>query len=122
MLHAMPIELLFDYLATSLNAARAAAGRMVINWRFTDTRESLASTLDDAALTYVVGKEALGADATVSLTRPVFEAAILKQRTLTDALQRGEMTVSGNASRLTELMALFDDFDAGFAIVEPRRR
>jgi alkyl sulfatase BDS1-like metallo-beta-lactamase superfamily hydrolase len=121
MLHAMPLELVFDYLATSLNAPRAAATRMVVNWRFTDTRESLASTLDDAALTYVVGKEAVGADATVTLTRPVFEAAILRQRTLADAQQRGEMTVSGNAGRLTELMALFDDFDAGFAIVEPRR-
>ena len=121
MLHAMPIELVFDYLATSLNGPRAESARMVINWRFTDTRESLASTLDDAALTYVVGKDATGADATVTLTRPVFEAAILRQRTLADALLRGELAVAGNAGRMTELMALFDDFDSGFAIVEPRR-
>ena len=121
MLHAMPIELVFDYLATSLNGPRAESARMVINWRFTDTRESLASTLDDAALTYVVGKDAAGADATVTLTRLVYEAAILRQRTLADALQRGELTVAGNAGRMTELMALFDDFDSGFAIVEPRR-
>ena len=121
MLHAMPIELVFDYLATSVNAPRAAAARLVVNWRFTDTRESLASTLDHAALTYVVGKEAAGADATVTLTRPVFEAAILKQRTLADALQGGELTISGTAGRLSDLMGLFDDFDPGFAIVEPRR-
>ena len=121
MLRAMPIELVFDYLATTLNGPRAGSTRMVINWRFTDSRESLASTLDDAALTYVVGKNAAGADATVTLTRPVLEAAILTQRTLADALQLGELAVAGNAARVNELMALFDDFDAGFAIVEPRR-
>ena len=34
---------------------------MVINWRFTDTREVLASTLDDAALTNVIGKDTIPA-------------------------------------------------------------
>ena len=101
--------------------SRSRPNAYLLSARFTDTRDVLASTLDDAALTYVIGKDAKDADATVTLTRPVFEAAILGQRTLADALQRGELPVAGNPGPLSELMALFDDFDAGFAIVEPRR-
>lgn len=119
MIGAMPAALVFDYLATTLNGSRAETTKMVLNWRFTDTRESLASTIDHAALTFVVGKVAQNADASVSTTRAVFNAIVLRQRTIADARQRGDLTVTGNAARLTELMGLFDDFDPAFKIVEP---
>ena len=112
---------MFDYLGTTLNGPRAGTARMVLNWRFTDTQEVLASTLDHAALTYVVGKTAANADAGVTTTREVFNAIVLRQRTFDEARQRGELTITGTAARFTELMALFDDVDPAFAIVEPRR-
>jgi alkyl sulfatase BDS1-like metallo-beta-lactamase superfamily hydrolase len=121
MIAAMPTSLVFDYLGTTLNGPRAEDTRMVLNWRFTDTRETLALTLDHAALTYVVGKTASTADASVTTTRSVFNAIVLRQRTFTDAQQRGELTLTGNTGRFSELMALFDDFDPAFNIVEPRR-
>jgi alkyl sulfatase BDS1-like metallo-beta-lactamase superfamily hydrolase len=37
-----------------------------------------------------------------------------------EAAQRGEVTFTGNAARFTELLALFDDADPAFKIVEPR--
>lgn len=119
MISAMPASLVFDYLGTTLNGPRADNTKMVLNWRFTDTRETLASTIDHAALTYVSGKTSPNADASVSTTRAVFDAIVLRQRTVADAQQRGELTVTGNAARLTELMGLLDDFDPGFRIVEP---
>ena len=67
MLHAMSIDWVFDVLGTQANGARAQASHIVVNWRFTDTGQRLASTLEDAALTYVVGKEARDADVTVML-------------------------------------------------------
>ena len=121
MISAMPAALVFDYLGTTLNGPRAEHAKIVLNWRFTDTRESVASTLDHAALTYIVGKTASNADASVTMARSVFNQVVLRQRTFADAQQRGEMTVVGNAGRLPELMALFDDFDPSFNIVEPRR-
>ena len=121
MIVAMPAGLVFDYLGTTLNGARAENTRMVLNWRFTDTGESLASTVDHAALTYVTNKTAGNAEASITTTRPVFNAIVLRQRTLAEALQRGELTVSGNGARLTELMGLLDDFDPSFPIVEPKR-
>jgi alkyl sulfatase BDS1-like metallo-beta-lactamase superfamily hydrolase len=121
MVSALPATSVFDYLGTTLNGPRAATAKMVLNWRFTDTQEVLASTLDHAALTYVVGKTAANADAGVTTTREVFNAIVVRQRTFDEARQRGELTFTGTAARFTELMALFDDVDPTFAIVEPRR-
>jgi len=118
---AMPVPLVFDYLGTTLNGPRAEHATMVLNWTFTDTKESLVSTLDHAALTYVPGKTSARADASVTTTRAVFNAVVLRQRTFADAQQQGVLTVIGNAARLTELMSYFDDFDPAFNIVEPRR-
>ena len=120
MLHAMTLDLVFDHLGTRLNAARAGTSQIVINWRFPDRKESAASTLSHAALTAVISKEAANADATVTTQRAVFEAVVLGRRAIADAIQRGDATVSGNATRVTQLFGLFDDFEAAFPIVEPR--
>ena len=122
MLHAMPIDWVFDMLGTQVNAARAQATRIVVNWRFTDTGQRLASTLEDAALTYVVGKEARDADVSVTLTRAALEAMLLGRQTLASALQQRIVATTGDAGKLTELTGLLDDFDASFPVVEPRRR
>jgi alkyl sulfatase BDS1-like metallo-beta-lactamase superfamily hydrolase len=98
MLRVMPIDLVFDYLGTRIDGPRAGAAKVVVNWRFTDTRETLTSTLEHGALTSVAGKSAADAVASVASTRAAFEEVILKQRTL----------------------ALLDDSEAGFPIVEPR--
>ncbi len=50
-LRAMPISQVSDYLGTRIDGPRAGRANIVINWRFTDTRESLASTLEHGALT-----------------------------------------------------------------------
>ena len=121
MIAAMPAGLVFDDLGTTLNGPRAQSTKMVLNWRFTDTKEWLASTLDHAALTYIMGKTANNADAMATTTRSVFNAIVLRQRTFADAQQGGALTIAGNGARFTELMGLFDDFDPAFAIVEPRR-
>src|SRR5258708_3867927 len=58
MLRAMPIALVFDYLGTRVDGPRAGTANIVINWQFTDTRESLASPLSHAALTSITAKPA----------------------------------------------------------------
>ena len=120
-LHAMPIALVFDYLGTRVDGPRSGTANIVINWRFTDTRESLTSTLEHGALTTVAGKDAANADATVTMPRAVFERIVMDQRAAAGAIQRGEATVAGDASRVMQLFGLLDDFDAAFPIVEPRR-
>ena len=118
---AMPATLVFDYLGTTLNGPRAEEATVVVNWRFTDTNETIVSTLDHAALTYVAGRTAPTAQVSVTTTRRVFNAVVLRQRTIDDAQATGEMTVTGAAARLGELFSYFDDLDPAFPIVEPRK-
>ncbi len=121
MLHAMPIAQVFDYLGTRVNGPRAGTTDIVINWRFTDTHESLASTLEHGALTSITGKIAPNAATTVTTTRTVFESVILGQRTLAAAMEQREITTIGDAKAVSGLWALLVDFETGFPLVEPAR-
>jgi alkyl sulfatase BDS1-like metallo-beta-lactamase superfamily hydrolase len=121
MLHAMPVAVVFDYLGTRIDGPRAGTANIVINWQFTDTRESLASTLEHGALTSTTGKTASNAVTTVTTTRTVFESVILERRTLADAMEHGEITTIGSAKAVSDLFALLVDFEAGFPVVEPGR-
>jgi alkyl sulfatase BDS1-like metallo-beta-lactamase superfamily hydrolase len=121
MLHAMPIAPVFDYLGTRIDGPRAGTVNIVINWQFTDTRESLVSTLEHGALTSITGKTAPNAVTTVTTTRPVFESVILGRRTLADAMEQHEITTIGDAKAVSDLWALLADFEAEFPVVEPRR-
>ena len=114
-LHAMSAGEVFDYLGTRIDGPRAGTAKVVINWRFTDTHEMLASTLEHGALTWIGGKTDPRADATVTTTRQVLEPVILGQKALADA----GMTVTGNAKAVSDLWALLVDFKTGIALVEP---
>ena len=120
-LQAAPIGLVFDYLGTRVDWPRAGTTKIVINWQFTDTGESLASSLEHGALTWRTGKTVPTAATTVSTTRPVFESVVLGQRTLADAMERREITTTGDTSGLSVLFTLFVGFDPGFPVVEPGR-
>jgi CheY-like chemotaxis protein len=121
MLHAMPIALVFDYLGTRVDGPRAGPANIVINWRFTDTHESLVSTLEHGALTWITGKTASNAVTTVTTTRTAFESVILGQRTLADAMEHREIMAIGDAKAVSHLLALLVDFETGFPVVEPGR-
>src|SRR6267142_5463914 len=121
MLRVMPLAQVFDYLGARLDGPRAGTANMVINWQFTDTGESLASTLEHGALTSITGKTALNALTTVKTTRTVFESVILGRRTLAEAMEQREITTVGDAKAVSDLLSLLVDFEAGFPVVEPAR-
>ncbi len=121
-LHAMPIAQVFDYLGTRVDGPRSGTADIVINWRFTDTHESLASTLVHGALTSVDGKTAPNAVTTVTTTRTVFESIVLGQRTLADAMEQREITTSGDTKAISAFWVVLADFKTGFPLVEPAER
>lgn len=104
--------------AQAQEAARAGIAKIVIIWHFTDTHESLVSTLEHRALTVMSGTDNPNADATVTTTRQVIEPVILGQRTLANAMANG-ITVRGSASSVSGLWALLVDFKSGIPLVEP---
>src|SRR5207245_4953965 len=85
-LKALSNEFFFDYLGTRLNAAKAEGKTMVVNWNFTDSKQQFVMTLENSALTYVPGRLAPNANATVTLQRGTLDAVALQQTTLPDAL------------------------------------
>jgi alkyl sulfatase BDS1-like metallo-beta-lactamase superfamily hydrolase len=119
-LHAMTIAQVFDYLGTRVDGPRAGAAKIVINWKFSDTHESLASVCQHGALTSINGKTDPAAAATVTTTRRVFESVILGERTLSDAIQRGDLVTSGNARTVLDFWAVLVEFRTGLPIVEPQ--
>jgi alkyl sulfatase BDS1-like metallo-beta-lactamase superfamily hydrolase len=116
----MTIAQVFDYLGTRVDGPRAGATRIIINWKFSDSHESLASTCQHGALTSISGKTDPTATATVTTTRSVLENIILGERTLSDAIQRGDLVTTGNARAVVDFWALLVEFRTGFAIAEPQ--
>ena len=116
-LHVMSAGEMFDYLGTRIDGPRAGAAKIVITWRFTDTKETLTSTLEHGALTWISGKSDPHTDATVTTTRQVLEPIILGQKML--AGSAAQMTVTGNAKAVPDLWALLVDFKTGNPLIEP---
>jgi alkyl sulfatase BDS1-like metallo-beta-lactamase superfamily hydrolase len=119
-LRAISNEQFFDYLGVRLNADKAEGKTMLINWNFTDSGQQLALMLENSALTFVAGKRAVDADATVTLARDVLDAIALQQTSVADAVKAGRIKVEGDASKLDQLFAILDTFRATFPIIEPK--
>jgi alkyl sulfatase BDS1-like metallo-beta-lactamase superfamily hydrolase len=120
-LAALRTEQLWDVLGVRLNGPKAEGKHIVLNWSFTDTRETFVLTLENCELTYIEGAQASAADAGFTLPRGVFDEVIAKQTSFPEAVASGKIKVSGNPMRLAELMALMDEFPRMFEIVEPKR-
>jgi alkyl sulfatase BDS1-like metallo-beta-lactamase superfamily hydrolase len=119
-LKALNNEMFFDFLGVRLNAAKAEGKTMVINWSFTDTNQRIALNLDNSALTYVAGKQAPNADATVTLARGTLDAVALQRTTFTEAAKAGLVKIDGDPGKLDELMSMLDTFKVMFEVVEPK--
>jgi alkyl sulfatase BDS1-like metallo-beta-lactamase superfamily hydrolase len=120
-LAALRTEQLWDVLGVRLNGPKAEGKRIVLNWNFTDTKESFILNLENSALTYVAGAQAADADAGFTLARGTLDEIIAKLTTFPEAVGAGRIKASGEPQRLGELMALMDEFPRMFEIVEPKR-
>jgi alkyl sulfatase BDS1-like metallo-beta-lactamase superfamily hydrolase len=120
-LAALRTEQLWDVLGVRLNGPKAEGKHLVLNWSFTDTGERFVLNLANCALSYTEGLQSTDADASFTLARGTLDEVIANQTNFPDAVAAGRIEVSGNPTRLTELMALMDEFPRMFEIVEPKR-
>ena len=121
LLKGITIDLAFDFLGVRLNAVKAEGKRIVINWNFTDLKQVYVMNLENSALTHTSGKLSENADASITLTRAALDAVTLKERSFIGSVVTGDVMISGNPLKLAELFGLFDEFPAGFEVVEPRK-
>ncbi len=119
MLSALTTDLFFDLLATRLDAGRAARQRARINWRLTDTSESVVLNLEHATLTHRMGRAAPDADASVTTSRAVLDALALGRTSVPEAVASCALTVEGDTAKLVALMGMLDRFEMMFDVVTP---
>jgi alkyl sulfatase BDS1-like metallo-beta-lactamase superfamily hydrolase len=121
MLSALKTDQLWDLFGVRLNGPKAEGKHLVLNWTFTDTKETFTLTLENCALTYLAGALSPQADASFTLPRSVLDLVVSKKTTFPESVKAGNIVAAGDATKLGELMSLMDEFPRMFEIVEPKR-
>ena len=117
----MTVELLLDYLGIQLNGPRAEGKTITMNWSFTDTGETYAVTLENAALTYTAGMQLPAADATITFRRATLDRVLVGETRLCNSkeIKGGGILIQGDRRKLAQLLGLLDSFEPMFNIVTP---
>jgi alkyl sulfatase BDS1-like metallo-beta-lactamase superfamily hydrolase len=115
---AMTPEMFFDYMAVHVNGMKAANAKALLNFDFGE-QGKYKLELENGVLNHTVNAQAKDADATITLSRDTLNRIILKEETVQQAKDNGDMKISGNAAKLDELMSYMDKFDFWFNIVSP---
>jgi alkyl sulfatase BDS1-like metallo-beta-lactamase superfamily hydrolase len=118
-IRAMSVPLFFDFWGVRLNAEKADGKKIVINWTFTDSGEQYALNLGNSALTYRASWQAPNADLTLNLARSTLDAITLGQTQLAKEVSGGNVRVTGDVTKLAELLGMLDTFDLAFPVVTP---
>src|ERR1700745_4531452 len=98
-LTALRTSQLWDVLGVRLNGPKAEGKHIVLNWSFTDTGETFALNLENAALTYIEGVQSEKADASFTLTRALLDEVIAKQTSFPEAVAAGKGKFTGHGMK-----------------------
>ena len=115
---AMTPDMFFDYMAVHLNGLKAANAKALLNFDF-GNEGHYKLELENGVLNHTANAQAKEADATIALSRDTLNRIILKQETVQQAKNNGDMKITGNAAKLDELMSYMDKFEFWFNIVTP---
>ncbi|EBW1992347.1 MBL fold metallo-hydrolase, partial [Salmonella enterica subsp. enterica serovar Infantis] len=116
---AMTPEMFFDFLAVHINGEKAGNARAVFNIDLGSDGGKYKLELENGVLNHTANAEAKDADATITLNRDTLNKIILKEETLKQAQDKGEVNVTGNAAKLDEMLGYMDKFEFWFNIVTP---
>ncbi len=70
-------------------------------------------------LNHTAGVRDDNADAGISMSRETMNKILLREETLKQAQDKGEVQITGNAQKVDELLGCLDKFDFWFNIVTP---
>jgi alkyl sulfatase BDS1-like metallo-beta-lactamase superfamily hydrolase len=116
---AMTPEMFFDYMAVHINGEKAANAHVVLNFDFGDQGGKYKLELENGVLNHTPASEAANADATINLSRDTLNRIVLKEETLQQAKDKGDVKITGDASKLDEVMSYMDKFEFWFNMVTP---
>src|SRR5690606_9515336 len=101
---AMTPEMFVDYLAVHINGEKAADAKAVLNIDFGEDGGKYKVELENGVLHHTANVEDPQADATISLSRDALNRIVLKEETLKEATDKGDVKITGNAEKLNELL------------------
>lgn len=116
---AMTPEMFFDYLAVHINGEKAGDAKSVFNIDLGSDGGKYKLELENGVLNHTANAEAKDADTTISLNRDALNKIILKEVTLKQAQDSGEVKVTGDSAKLDQMLGYMDKFEFWFNIVTP---
>jgi alkyl sulfatase BDS1-like metallo-beta-lactamase superfamily hydrolase len=122
LLPAVSNELLFDALAVRWNAVRGAGVSFSMLWHFTDSNEQWLIEVSNGAMNSIKVDVAHGGekkvDITLKLARHVLQDVLQQKIAPADAVQSGQLVLSGDATLLRVFFTTLDKFVGNFAVVD----
>ena len=116
---AMSPEMFFDYLAVHINGEKAANAQAVFNVDLGADGGKYKLELENGVLNHSADAQASNADASITLNRATLNKIILKEESLKQAEEKGDVQISGNHAKLDEFLGYLDSFDFWFNMVTP---
>ncbi|MEB0775456.1 alkyl/aryl-sulfatase [Citrobacter portucalensis] len=116
---AMSPEMFFDYLAVHINGEKAANAQAVFNIDLGADGGKYKLELENGVLNHSADAQASNADASITLNRATLNKIILKEESLKQAEEKGDVQISGNHAKLDEFLGYLDSFDLWFNMVTP---
>ncbi|MDM2759333.1 alkyl sulfatase dimerization domain-containing protein [Citrobacter sp. Cpo148] len=116
---AMSPEMFFDYLAVHINGEKAANAQAVFNVDLGADGGKYKLELENGVLNHSADAQASKADASITLNRATLNKIILKEESLKQAEEKGDVQIYGNHAKLDEFLGYLDSFDFWFNMVTP---
>ncbi|QYJ92998.1 alkyl/aryl-sulfatase [Shewanella spartinae] len=117
-IRAMTPEMLFDYLAVRLDAAKAEGKQFDIEIAFSDLDSLYTLTVENAVLHHSKRKVDQP-DVKLTMSMKTMNSIQLKELSFDDAIASGEVKLTGDKALFTSFLGMLDDFNFWFNIVMP---
>jgi alkyl sulfatase BDS1-like metallo-beta-lactamase superfamily hydrolase len=115
---AMSMDLFFDYLGVRLNSEKAGNARAKLNFDFGKDGNYFVE-LENGVLNHTANKKVDNADATITSSRETLNDIFLQKIKLDDAISSGAVKITGNQTKLHDVVSNLDTFEFWFNIVTP---
>jgi alkyl sulfatase BDS1-like metallo-beta-lactamase superfamily hydrolase len=115
---AMPVDILFDFVAVHLVGDQAAKVDVRIDFTFTDLRQTWTAWVRRGVLN---ARRGASPDTQLTVTGPkvALVAVLLRQGAAAQLAEAGQIELDGDESALDTLAGLLEEFDPNFSIVTP---
>ena len=117
MLQQTPIERFLEAMAAALDGPAADGKNLKVNLVLTDIEESYVLWIENAVLHFKHAAPATDANATLTLTKPIFIKMMTGTAGVKDTLLSDDLEIDGSRVDLVRFFTLFDKAPGTFAIV-----